>query len=381
MGNPAPERRSRISDDGSWLLYADLHNHSMLSDGAGDPDQAFAMMRAAGLDVAALTDHASIPHDRFHEVEPGDYPDRAAYELALTAPHSLDAAGWCRTAELADAADEPGAFTAIRGFEWTEPWLGHANVWFSDDYLHVETYGRVEGLHFWLTESEQDALLGYNHPGREPGRFHNFELSPALAQRMVSLEVFNRFDDYLFEGWSRGRPSPIAACLDAGWRPALTGVSDEHSQHYGVTGKGRTGLWVRDHSRAGVREALLARRCFATRERALRLDATLGGVRMGGELAGTGVLELVVDVEDGDLRGRPVQLQLLGPGREAPEVLAVETARSGGVARCMVETETAPWLLLRVADPERANASPGPQGHPGNAFALAYAAPWFRPLS
>ncbi|HTF60461.1 MAG TPA: hypothetical protein VK713_11195, partial [Actinomycetes bacterium] len=48
---------SRVSRlfPGSWLAHADLHNHTWLSDGAGDPRLAFASMRAAGLDVAALT--------------------------------------------------------------------------------------------------------------------------------------------------------------------------------------------------------------------------------------------------------------------------------------------------------------------------------------
>jgi hypothetical protein len=50
-------RLSRITR-GTLLVHADLHNHTVLSDGAGDPAAAFPSMRDAGLDVAALTDHA-----------------------------------------------------------------------------------------------------------------------------------------------------------------------------------------------------------------------------------------------------------------------------------------------------------------------------------
>ena len=50
-------RRSRLFP-GPWLVHADLHNHTLLSDGAGDPADAFPSMRAAGLDVAAITDHS-----------------------------------------------------------------------------------------------------------------------------------------------------------------------------------------------------------------------------------------------------------------------------------------------------------------------------------
>ena len=52
-------RTSRITR-GTHLVHADLHNHTLMSDGDGDPALAFDSMRAAGLDVAALTDHATI---------------------------------------------------------------------------------------------------------------------------------------------------------------------------------------------------------------------------------------------------------------------------------------------------------------------------------
>ena len=56
-------RRSRLEPAGPFLVIADLHNHTVLSDGRGDPEAAFQQMRHAGLDVAALTDHASIPRE------------------------------------------------------------------------------------------------------------------------------------------------------------------------------------------------------------------------------------------------------------------------------------------------------------------------------
>ena len=45
-------RTSRLTR-GTRLVHADLHNHTLLSDGDGDPALAFASMRSAGLDVAA----------------------------------------------------------------------------------------------------------------------------------------------------------------------------------------------------------------------------------------------------------------------------------------------------------------------------------------
>lgn len=383
-------RRSRLAEDGSFLLYADLHNHSLLSDGLGDPERAFDQMREAGLDVAALTDHASIPHHRFEDLDLTHYPDVDALALARMAPRSIDAAAWARTAEIADAHDVPGEFTALRGFEWTEPWLGHVNVWFSGAYLPVTTPGQVAGLHEFLARSEPSALFGFNHPGREPGRLHGFAgpdptvLSPAqvgdLARRMVTLEVFNRTLDFLFAGWPDGLASPIVACLDAGWRPGIIGCSDEHGRSYGLAGRGRTGIWAREHDRAGVRTALLARRTFATRERGLRLEATLDGVPMGGQLPlGTESAELAVELAEPGRDGQPVSLQMLGSdGTGTPVVLAEQDAAIGAVTRVQVHLgEATGWALLRVADPSRPNDLPGPAGHPANIRALAYGSPWW----
>jgi len=381
---------------GFTLVVADLHNHSLHSDGTGDPERAFAQMRAAGLDVAALTDHSSIPRADLAGLGLHHYPDEAAVRLGRLAPRSFDDTAWKRTGELADEHDVPGEFTAIRGFEWTEPWLGHVNVWFSDEYLTVTTPGSLHGLQEWLVDRAPDALFGYNHPGREPGRLAEFAVphSPAdgegpgrdrLAGRMVALEAYNRAEDFLFGGYAEGRRSPLVDCLDAGWRPGLIGCSDEHGRSYGLAGKGRTGLWVREHSRAGVREALLARRSFATREVGLRLDATLDGVRMGGPLPGDGPATLAVDLGGERYAGARVELQLMVSGTAGwdgtgGEVAVVHRSPAvvGEVTHATVEVpDGARWAVLRVADTSRRYGGAAPAGHPCDSWGVAYTSPWF----
>lgn len=390
-----PARRSRLvtgPEQDLRLLFADLHNHSLHSDGRGDPEDAFRQLRAAGLDVAALTDHASTPIDRLALLSLADYPHAEALAVGRLAPRSIDHAAWKRTADIADSHDVPGEFTALRGFEWTEPWLGHVNVWFSEDYLPVTTPGRLEGLQEFLADSEPDALFGYNHPGREPGRLGGFELPagrPALTRRMVSLEIFNRIHDFLFEGYDRGRRSPLADCLDAGWRPGLIGSSDEHGRSYGLVGKGRTGLWAPAHSRQGVREALLSRRTYATREVGLRLDATLDGVPMGssadagGASPASGPVELAVDCAGSPYLGRDAELQLLTGSHEAVDDGGIRVVHRapmvlGEVTRLTVTVpDDARWLVLRVADPAQPRGGPAPAEHPARGWALAYTSPWY----
>ena len=382
-------RSSALRSDlvrGTQVLHADLHNHSDLSDAAGSADDAFACMRAAGLDAAALTDHAGLRDEsaleRLRELVPwAGMPSKV-----------IDDADFVRAGELADAFDDPGAFTAVRGFEWTTPHLGHVNVWFSTAWTQVVDTDGMAGLHDWLAGPAPgpDSIFGLNHPGREIYRFDDFRHDPRLTDRLVSMEMFNRVDDYLFEGYGSGAVSPLVQCLAAGWRPGLLGVSDEHGIRWGFEPeRGRAGLWVREWSRAGLREALRARRFYATREPGLRLDvvASVGAeeTRLGGELAvpaGTRQVELAVDVDGGpSWSGRAVEVQVLTTGITAPTVLAVQQARSGEVATVVVdlqgewEADEAPWLVVRVADPTAHNLQPGPSGHPCNNRALAYASP------
>lgn len=380
-------RKSRISR-GTRLVHADLHNHTLLSDGDGDPALAFASMRSAGLDVAALTDHATISDNLLGDLLAGLLPPEYK-QLAGITPSD-----WARTRRLADAADQPGHFTALRGFEWSEPLLGHVNVWFTEHYVDVLQAGLMQPLLDWLRrepglvlDGGAGGLAGFNHPGRESGRFQEFHYDKRVRDRVVSIEMFNRRDDFLFEGYADGRPSPLVTCLNAGWRTGITGVTDEHGVDWGhPEGKGRTGLWVDEHSRQGVKRAMRARRFFATRTSGLRVDATAtppGGraVRMGGVLPmRRGVVRIRLDLaRDASWVGRKLHAQVLRPGTVAPTVADVVPFRVGPVAELRVPVNVADgdWVLVRIADPAERNETPGPEGHPGNRLGIAYTSPWW----
>lgn len=379
-------RRSRLTSS-TRLVHADLHNHTLLSDGDGDPALAFQSMRDAALDVAALTDHATISDNLLGDVLAGLLPPE------YTQLGGLTRGGWAATGAYADAANLDGTFTAIRGFEWSEPLIGHVNVWFTDHYVDVLQAGLMQPLLDWLRrepglvlDGGAGGLAGFNHPGREPGRFQEFCYDPRVRDRVVSLEMFNRTDDFLFEGWADGRSSPLVACLNAGWRTGITGVTDEHGTDWGFPeGKGRTGLWVEEHSRRGVKRAMRARRFFATRTSGLRVDATATvdgrSHRMGSTIpVSAGVVRIEVDLaRDDEWIGRTLHAQVLRPGTDVPTVVHVEEFQVGPVVAFDVPVDVADgdWMLVRIADPAEANATSGPAGHPGNDFGVAYTSPWW----
>ncbi len=387
-GQTGPVRDAYGTDRRSPLLpglrcvHADLHNHTRLSDGQGDPRRLFGSLREAGLDVAAVTDHANLASQLGR---PGGVP-------LASALHGISPADWQLLREIADAGDEHGRFVAIRGFEWSHPLLGHVNVWDSPGFTHPRWPGAGDMRRFWdwvATPEAGGALASFNHPGGRGTvlRFAGFTFREELGRRLIGLEMFNKSDDYLLAVDAKG-VSPLVQCLAAGWRPGLLGVTDEHGSDWGHPDrKGRTGLYVDELSRAGVATALQARRCFASRVKGMRLAATLGGVPMGGELGRRRPdeahqrrsLSLAVDLDLGPLaRGMELSVQLLRPSSTVPSVEEVARVRSGAAPSTVeVPVHDEPWLVLRICDPV-ASPEPGSTGayaHLGRS--IAYASPWY----
>ncbi|HZB60297.1 MAG TPA: CehA/McbA family metallohydrolase [Actinomycetota bacterium] len=379
-------RASRLFP-GWWLAHGDLHNHTQLSDGAGDPRLAFPSLRAAGLDVAALTDHSRW----------------ASLFLDLAkAPGwtGIDGRAWRLTNDLAEAANADGEFVALHGFEWSHAAYGHMNVWnserFTDPLRTVPTMGRFWR---WLETRGEDGLAGFNHPGTGRLRFGGFGYRPAMAHRLVSLELFNKLEDYLLKDTDRGLESPLNQCLNAGWRVGLLGVTDEHGPDWGhPDGKGRAGLWLRELTRAGVLEALAARRFYASRVKGLRLDAALtslagagGGAgaaaraRMGTAVAHPGgPVRIEVDLDRGQAwEGRRLGLQVLRPGERLPaQAAALEVALPGPTGPLVsLELDLDPadgaWVVLRVTDPAEPPDPRATGDWAGQGRAIAYASPFW----
>lgn len=425
QGAAGASRASRLSNSaGTRLVHADMHNHTLLSDGDGNPANAFGLMRARGLDVAALTDHttgaAALPGDGD---SCGDEPSNPLYDAhSCGRVISMNQAGWKHAGELADAANDPRkGFIAVRGFEWSAPLQGHMNVWFTEEMTDPTlTGGQValeglpgllgdavganpvsdallpvmrrspalgmEGMYQWLQSAPGrpvlggglDGIAGFNHPGREPGRFGQFGHLSGVHDRVVSIEVMNRDDDYLFQGLEYGDTSPIQQALDAGWRLGLLGVTDEHGEDawgrdVNGTRKGRAGLWIREdlpYDRMALKEAMVARRFFATNKSGLRLDlqatsmTTTESVRMGQTLAheqGTVVVDLDLDGINGGAWAGSKQLHL--------QVLRSSTGVLPEVAFEMPFTVPNPsepplrfslyhavvdhgdWIIVRISDP------------------------------
>ena len=96
-----------VDPEAPRIRWADLHGHSVRSDGTGTPEAYYRYARdVAGLDVAALTDHDhwGLP-----------FLDESSE-------------GWREIREATEAHYEPGRFVTIHGYEWTSWLFGHRHV-------------------------------------------------------------------------------------------------------------------------------------------------------------------------------------------------------------------------------------------------------------
>jgi hypothetical protein len=417
-------RSSKLAGSESvFLVHSDLHNHSLISgDALGDPDGALADIRRAGIDVACMTEHAIMGKGHGELTCPGRH--KGGCDMV----EGIDDTDWDDMKGIADAAYDPGNFVSFRAFEYSTPTVGHLNVWFTEQFtdpLHMRALitpraisqvdqvfpqsqpvvdlfeqapdiATIKPFYTWLASPPgkglfgggNDGIAGFNHPG-DFGDFQGWTFDARAARLVTMFEAFNTngypYPDFFFYNAEKGMENPFNACLNAGWRVGFTGVSDEHSGVYGRPGMSRGGLWVSALTREGVREALFARRSFASLEPGLRLDATANGVPMGSSLAhASGPIVIELDIDRGpDWVGKVLWVEVIRPGETEPVLAATVPVAVPAPDQAPItftvdaSRDDGDWLFLRIIDPDRPKHPHAKAPFEQHGGAVAYASPWF----
>jgi hypothetical protein len=240
----AQEVRRRLvvpAPPGFEVLTADLHLHSVFSDGEVWPTVHVREAWRDGIDVVSLTDHREYR------------------------PHAADLAGGAmRAYELARPLAAQLGVLLVPGVEITRPVPGHASPWpvgsahFNALFVTDEEPLAAPDLAAALGAARaQGAFITWNHPqfmGR-PARWFAHVNEVFERHLFEGIEIVNG-DEYSAEafGWALERHLTILACSDAHLpMPA----------HLRSARRPVTLLFARTRSLEGVREALAERRTAA----------------------------------------------------------------------------------------------------------------------
>jgi hypothetical protein len=297
--------------DAPRVLWADLHGHSNASDGSGTPDEYFRYARdVAALDVAALTDHDHV------------------------GPRFLDASPerWEAIQRTVESFHQPGRFVALLGFEWTNWIYGHRHVlYFGDGGALLSSLDPRSDTpeKLWAALRGLPALtIAHHSAGGTMATDWEVHPDPELepVTEIVSVQGSSEALETPYPIRAPVRANFVRNALDRGYRLGLVGSGDSHDGHPGLAqlfrgeSGGLAGILSDDLTRDGVREALRARRVYATNGPRIYLSATLDGAPMGSVLP----LAKAPSAE-------PPKLVVLAVG--VSELDHIDVVRRGGVTR------------------------------------------------
>ncbi len=274
---PSREPDHRYIIAGQRVLFGDIHQHTIASDGTGTIEEAMHRARYRYKDdIIAISDHESFLGKR-------------------TAPGE-----WEETCRVVDELYEPGLFVTLHAFEWTgrmHPGPGHKVVYLSPDggpVLSREDNATREARGLIAESRKAGALVVPHHVGWTGANLddHDQDVQPCWEivschgayERPDAGPIGTRGDDKLGQF--------AAEALDHGLRFGLVGGSDGHglNWHHGVCRvqdshrAGLTGVFSKEVSREGVLAALKRRCCYATSGAKIGLWFEIDGRPMGEEL-------------------------------------------------------------------------------------------------
>lgn len=294
------------------FYFGNLHSHTGYSDGEGTPAEAWEFARYdAGLDFYAVTDHSEMLFG-------------SEFEDTLT---------------QANLANEPGAFLAIRGFEWSHPINGHMCIYGTDDYSSAYTSLWIDFIYDWI--EERDALGQFNHPGREIGVFGNLALETEMLDNIFGIETGNKGD-----GVNDGEFLPYyVQALDNGWRVAPTNNQDNHSLS---VNSHRTVFVGEELTKAGFSEAIAARRIYSTDDPDTRIVLRYGDAWMGEEIS---VTDAMIELDVKVVADEPLTLiRVVTDGGATAAELLPDEGESSVLWYPQVDTATSTYFYVEVTE-------------------------------
>jgi hypothetical protein len=295
-----PRRKVTVNGKEYTLLYGNLHEHSLISrcwDGGDDgtPDDDYRYGRdIEGYDFSALTDHC----------------------------YDLYQMKWREVRRAASFYNDPPHFVALPAYEWTRtmykdgvfPGNGHRNIIFAneeDAARFVSSGGTVySAFHqdsdsprkVWELLRAKGITEAVTIPHHSADSSHPTTWDDHDETYETLVEMFQCRQSQEYEGCPRQAPfttmynqSYVQDALRRGYRLGFIASGDHQNM-----GEGLAAVLVLEVSRAGIVEALRARRCYGTTGDKIFVDFRVDGHFMGQELTSPlpSEIQLAVDGTD-----------------------------------------------------------------------------------
>jgi hypothetical protein len=254
------------------LYFGDIHGHSRISDGTGEPEDYYRYAReVSGLDIAALTDHADY----------GTIPVKGKV--------------WERIKRAANEAHEPGRFVTFLGFEWTNWVYGHRNVYYRDGDGPVFRSIDPESDNpqkLWELIEPHEAMTVAHHVGGGPVAT-DWTVPPGPKEWLVEICSIHGSSEYMGGEASIRHPVKGAFVRDAlarGYKLGIIGSGDTHDGHpgqrsVGAVVNGIVGVYSPELTREAIWEAFRKRHVYATSGPKIILNFRVADSPMGSEVA------------------------------------------------------------------------------------------------
>lgn len=250
--------------NGYTVYKADLHTHTMFSDGQVTPEWRVMEAWYDGLDVVAITDHIEYRPYEVKMVEfLTDYVKKNAkaenYDIVFKETGNEDIhVDLNHSVKLAQAATKNYPVLVIPGTEVTRPYknIGHFNALFTTDNNAIPDNDPMQALR---NAKAQGALVQYNHPGwlRTSLDMTEFEINAYKENLIDGIEVMNGPEFYP-KAIDRAREQNLFLSANTD----IHGTTDVDYAGASV-GRNMTLVFAKEKTLEAMREALEAHRTLA----------------------------------------------------------------------------------------------------------------------
>ncbi|MHB1133714.1 MAG: DUF3604 domain-containing protein [Chloroflexota bacterium] len=289
---------------GLRALYGDLHGHCEVGYGSGTAEEAYRNAQVQ-LDFACVVAHAH-------------WPDLPADDPRLPSVVEYHQTGFARAAKLwphlqdvAESVNQDAHFASFLGYEWHSMAYGDYNVYHKqpgERILQESDLPRLRAALRRLRQQGTQSLLIPHHIGYQCGyrginwQAFNEEFSPVAE--VFSMHGLAESEDgpypYLHGMGPRSTQSTFQYGLAQGKVVGAIGSTDHHAAYPGSYGHGRLAVWATELTRAGIWDAITARRTYALTGDRINLAFAVNDRPMGSVLPPSPERHIAIAVDGGD---------------------------------------------------------------------------------